>query len=132
MKLILHKGLFVRAEDGDDSTASRDSFVVRDVGNVTSESAFTFEFGVRPAEEAKALGVDLDLPALPFQLQIRYTKLDGMKCIRIISREQKATRDRDQAEEAANVDVLGLNAVQKSAKIAQKGEYTYGTISPVL
>jgi hypothetical protein len=61
-------------------------------------------------------------------VQIRYTKLDGMKCIRIISREQKATRDREQAELAANVDVLGLNAVQKSAKIAQKGEYTAGTV----
>lgn len=61
-------------------------------------------------------------------VQIRYTKLDGMKCIRIISREQKATRDREQAELAANVDVLGLNAVQKSAKIAQKGEYTAGMV----
>jgi hypothetical protein len=53
-----------------------------------------------------------------------------MKCIRIISREQKATRDREQAELAANVDVLGLNAVQKSAKIAQKGEYTFGKPPP--
>jgi len=127
VKLILHKGLFVRAEDGEDEkerSTTKDSFITRDVGNVTTESAFAFEFGVRPIEEAKALGIDLELSALPFQLQIRYTKLDGMKCIRIISREQKATRDREQAELAANVDVLGLNAVQKSAKIAQKGEYT--------
>jgi hypothetical protein len=73
VKLILHKGLFVRGEDGEDKdeqSASKDSFVTRDVGNVTSESAFTFEYGVRPVEEAKALGVDLELPALPFQLQV--------------------------------------------------------------
>jgi hypothetical protein len=74
VKLILHKGLFVRAEDGEDEKAqstTKDSFITRDVGNVTTESAFAFEFGVRPIEEAKALGIDLELGALPFQLQVR-------------------------------------------------------------
>jgi len=40
---------------------------------------------VKSAEEVK----NKQLSALPFQLQIRYTKLDGMKCIRVITREQK-------------------------------------------
>lgn len=78
VKLILHKGLFVRAEDGEDEKAqstTKDSFITRDVGNVTTESAFTFEFGVRPIEEAKALGIDLELGALPFQLQVRISPL---------------------------------------------------------
>jgi hypothetical protein len=80
VKLILHKGLFVRSEDGEDEKEhSKDSFVTRDVGNVTSESAFAFEFGVRPVEEAKALGVDLDLPSYPFQLQVPFFLLSRQR-----------------------------------------------------
>eukprot|EP01089_Gocevia_fonbrunei_P004561 TRINITY_DN1459_c0_g2_i1.p1 TRINITY_DN1459_c0_g2~~TRINITY_DN1459_c0_g2_i1.p1 ORF type:complete len:150 (+),score=51.38 TRINITY_DN1459_c0_g2_i1:24-452(+) len=47
-----------------------------------------------------------------------------MKCIRIISNEQKVTWDTAQAEQAAKVDILGMNAIQTSAKIAQGGSYT--------
>jgi len=36
---------------------------------------------------------------LPFQLQIIYTKLDGMKCMRVISKKQPITFDRSEAEE---------------------------------
>lgn len=87
------------------------------------------------------------LNALPFQLQISYTKLNGMKCIRVITREQKGmslnsfllfsgsthpitilyhtvTWDRSEAERTAKVDVLGLNAMQQTAQIAQQGRYS--------
>jgi len=60
---------------------------------------------------------------LPFQLQIIYTKLDGMKCMRVISKKQPITFDRSEAEEKANIKILGLHAVQTSAKLASKGDY---------
>jgi hypothetical protein len=126
VKLLLHRGLFVRDDAAEDPQHdSRLSQVERDVGNVTSESSFTFEFGVRTAEEMAKLEIDTkNLKTLPFQLQIRYTKLNGMKCMRVISKEQPVTYDKQLAEREANIDVLGLNCVQQAAKIAQKGDYT--------
>jgi len=67
---------------------------------------------------------NLKRKTLPFQLHIKYTKLNGMKCVRIISKDQPITWDRAKAEAEAKVDVLGLNAVQTTAKLARKGSYT--------
>ncbi len=88
---------------------------------------------MRPEAEVKELGLNTtDIKSLPFQLQIRYTKLDGTKCIRIISKEQPVTWDKQQAEQHANVDILGLNSVQQAAKAAQQGDYMQGTALPHL
>jgi len=94
----------------------------KDVGNVTSESAFTVEYAVNKSNMMTK--ENLKLTCLPFQLHIRYTKLNGMKCIRIISKVEDITWDTTKAEKEANVDVLGLNAVQTTARMAQEGHYT--------
>ena len=36
---------------------------------------------------------------VPFQVQIHYTKKDGMKCLKVITNSQKVTKDRAQMEE---------------------------------
>jgi len=61
---------------------------------------------------------------LPFQVQILFTKLDGMKCVRVITKLQPVTFDKQVAEAKANIAVLGMNAVQQSAKLASKGKYS--------
>lgn len=63
-----------------------------------------------------------DILTLSVLLQIHYQKLDGMKCLRVISKSQPITLDRKVAEEKANIAVLGLHAVQKSAQMASKGK----------
>lgn len=112
-KLLLHKGLFIRSEE------SQQSFEIKDVGNVTAETTITFEYGVRKnANEFK------ELKELPFQVQILFTRLDGMTCMRVISRLQPITESKEQAEEEADVAVLGQNAAQQCAQLASKGDYT--------
>jgi len=119
VKLVMHNGLFIRKDGVDSEQTEKHSFVTKEVGNVTSESSFTFEYGVKDAKEVKEKG----LSALPFQLQINYTKLNGAKCIRVITREQKVTWDRQKAETDVNLNVLGQYAMQQTANIAFGGHY---------
>jgi len=113
----MHKGLYIRLDDLHESEKSSD---VREVGNVTSETGVTFEYGVRANYKKDDFN---KLTHLPFQIQIEYTRLDGMKCLRVISKKQVVTFDRKEAEDKANIAVLATNAVHQSAKMASKGDY---------
>jgi len=119
---MLHKSLFVREEGGQEkkqqSNQGQMYRVVRDVGNVTKETELTYEYGVREGGElAENVG-------LPFQVQITYTKLDGAKYIRVISKKFQTTTDRNKAELAANVEVLSTHSAQVGAQLAKDGNYT--------
>eukprot|EP01114_Cavostelium_apophysatum_P023522 TRINITY_DN888_c0_g1_i2.p1 TRINITY_DN888_c0_g1~~TRINITY_DN888_c0_g1_i2.p1 ORF type:complete len:545 (+),score=140.04 TRINITY_DN888_c0_g1_i2:103-1737(+) len=74
-EIHLHKGLLVKSDE-------KEGQIVTDVGNVTQESTTTFEYGIRGNFDKKLFA---NLKELPFQIQIRYTKLDGMKCLRVRS-----------------------------------------------
>mmetsp|Transcript_29123 Transcript_29123/g.28177 ORF Transcript_29123/g.28177 Transcript_29123/m.28177 type:complete len:92 (+) Transcript_29123:679-954(+) len=68
---------------------------------------------------------DIDLTKLdsfPFQAQITYTSLDGAKCIRVISCQQQINNDREYLEKNANYQILSMNAIQQSSKMAKKGQ----------
>ncbi len=118
--VVLHKGLYIRSDAEDDVLADNNvpttttatnndnnnnskikSSEVRDIGNVTRESNLTFEYGIRSNFKKEEFN---QLKALPFQLQIRYTRLDGMKCMRTISKSQPVTFDRKVAEDRANIE----------------------------
>jgi hypothetical protein len=43
--------------------------------------------------------------------------------MRCISKTQPITFDRSVAEENVNLEVLGVNAIQQTAKLASKGDY---------
>jgi hypothetical protein len=62
-------------------------------------------------------------------VQIYYTKLDGSKYVRTISRKFEVTQDRSQAEANADIAVLGTHAVQKARNIsARRLAYMKGTV----
>lgn len=74
--------LYCRYQEG--VTGSK---LFRDIGNVTEETKFSFEYSTRPPSEVPA-GILDGLTELPFQVQIRYTRLNGMQCVRVITRSQ--------------------------------------------
>jgi len=118
--ILLHRGLEIRGEDVTADTKNNAS-QAKDIGNVTKESGVTFQYAVRKdinKEEFKNLKV------MPFQVQIHFRRLNGMKCLRVITKSQQLTFDRKVAEENANIAVLGMNAVQQSAHLASKGKYS--------
>ena len=123
-KVKLHKALEFRNEDLANLSADK-SMLIRDVGNVTEESEITFEYRVKDPEElAKLADFDADkIEQIPFQTIIEYTKLDGMKCIRTITKVQQVTDDVEKAKQDVKVDILAVNAAQQASKLAMKGNF---------
>lgn len=124
MKVIIHKGLEFRNEEEENLNKEK-NVLTKEFGNVTAESEMTFEYKVKVIEELeKATDFDIKtIPELPFQTQIEFTKLDGMKCIRVITKVQQVTNDRKEVEAEADVEVLGVNCVQQAAKLARRGSF---------
>jgi len=95
-----------------------------------SDTDLTFSFALRK-------GINLSTPSLknplPFQLQIRYTKLDGSKFLRLINTIKPTTFDRTQAEETDMPDtaILGVNCIHRSAEAAHKGDYQAARINMI-
>ena len=116
-RIVLHKALAFRNEQG---AGGRE--LVRNVGNVTAETAETVEFSVR--RDARELLGGADGGRVPFQVQISFTTRSGQRCMRVITQMKDITADRAVAEKAAHVGVLGLNSVRQSARHAEAGNLT--------
>lgn len=110
MKVIIHKGLDYRNEEEQNLNAYK-NVLSREFGNVTRDSEMTFEYKVKELEELeKSTDFDISkLTQLPFQTQIEFTKLDGMKCIRVITKVQQISNDRKEVEAEVDAEVLGTN-----------------------
>lgn len=84
------------------------------------DADLAFGFGPHPCRPFAA-GV---LPStLSVQVQIRYTKQDGTKFLRIITRELPVTADRSVAEADIDSSVLSVYAIRRSAEFAHKADY---------
>ena len=64
-----------------------------------------------------------DLKEVPCQAQIHYTSINGHKFMRVLTRIQALTKDRNIAESKADVRVIHSMAAQKSAALVQQGKY---------
>lgn len=126
MKVIIHKGLEFRNEEEENLNAQK-NVLTRHLGNVTADSEMTFEYKVKDLEELeKAKDFDIEkLTQLPFQTQIEFTKLDGMKCIRVITKVQQISNDRKEVEAEVDADILGVNVVQQAARLARRGSFRH-------
>jgi hypothetical protein len=56
-------------------------------------------------------------------VQLVFSKLNGMKCLRVATASIKLTEDRTLAEKGANITVIGTHAAQRAAKYAKDGDY---------
>ena len=146
VKLLLHKGLSLvkvdasklipgapRSESAMDVSA--ESSAEQSVGNAYDDSELTFEYEVGNSaklkelfdERARILSLPGELPeefkTLPFQVQITFTKLDGSKCLRTITRTQAITHNRTLVEQSADTGMLGAHAWAQSARLAEQGHY---------
>ncbi|GAM19920.1 hypothetical protein SAMD00019534_030950 [Acytostelium subglobosum LB1] len=94
------------------------SRLVQEYSNVTAQTDLSFMFGLRPRITKDAL-----LREYPFQCQIKYTRLDGMRCMRVVSCSKLATQKKEEAEKDVNLSLLGLAFTQHSGKMADKGDF---------
>jgi len=111
--MLLNKALTFRHEKN-----TEDNKALRVIGNVTQESIITFEYYPKNKEELK------NTKDVCFQVQIKFTKLDGSKCVRIMSKRVEITHDRLEAEKHVNVNIVGLHSQVQAAKKGAEGKYT--------
>lgn len=52
-----------------------------------------------------------------------FSKLNGMKCMRVATASIQLTEDRAVAETQANIAVIGTHAAQRAARYAKEGEF---------
>eukprot|EP01133_Synstelium_polycarpum_P002265 gene2265-2567_t len=114
VSLVLHPSLELSRYDSK-ACLSR---IVLDFANVTAETDLSFMFRSR-ARSAK----DPVMREYPFQVQIKYTKLDGMRCMRVLSASKLSTTKLEDAERNANISLLGLAFTQHCAKMAAESDY---------
>eukprot|EP01120_Amphizonella_sp_Union-15-10_P010325 TRINITY_DN4115_c0_g1_i1.p1 TRINITY_DN4115_c0_g1~~TRINITY_DN4115_c0_g1_i1.p1 ORF type:complete len:689 (+),score=169.17 TRINITY_DN4115_c0_g1_i1:2-2068(+) len=87
---------------------------VKEVGNVTADIDLTFSFKVTEAVESANI---------PYQAQISYTRPDGAKILRVLTKMMPLTSDRSLIEKDLQSSIIALHAVHTSAELAQFGEY---------
>mmetsp|Transcript_23213 Transcript_23213/g.20586 ORF Transcript_23213/g.20586 Transcript_23213/m.20586 type:complete len:322 (+) Transcript_23213:215-1180(+) len=124
MKVYLHTAMEFRNEEEEFLNEQKNIFT-KEYGNVTSDSEVTFEYKVKSVEELrKSKDFDIkNLSKIYFQTQIFYTKLDGMKCIKVSSHVQEISHDREELEKEADVEMIGVNFIQQSAKLGRGGKF---------
>lgn len=117
----INRGLTFR--NADDIVVNQTT-LKQELGNVTADTEFTFEYYVRPQRELEAMGIDLELiDKLTFQTQIHYTTLDGNVYMRVVTATQEITNDKDDAEREIDIEVIGINAAQSASKAVQQGRF---------
>lgn len=117
---ILPKGITWRRIDEKESSLHGSAFS-RDIGSITADSDISVEYGIVDPKNSEEF--IKSHKKIPVQFQIKYTKRDKSKYVRVITSALDATQDRNVAELNCNLSVIGLNAVQQSAKMAQAGEF---------
>lgn len=115
--MILHNVFCFR-----DEAHADDCCLTNKVGSVTEDSELLFEFGVRKTA-ADTLKTSKPGATFPFQVQILYTKPNGMQCLRVQTAYREATTKQEKAEESMNVAMCSAMAAQQSARQAQEGDY---------
>jgi len=126
LRFLISSKMYVRSSGatlGDgmelEEKEDRANHVEKDIGNVNADSDVSLEYGVKPDADFTKEKLDY----LPFQVQIHYTRLDGSKCVRVITKRQKATTEKQEALQDVDLSVLSHNAVQQTAIMAQMGDY---------
>eukprot|EP01125_Pyxidicula_operculata_P008162 TRINITY_DN275_c0_g2_i1.p1 TRINITY_DN275_c0_g2~~TRINITY_DN275_c0_g2_i1.p1 ORF type:complete len:1179 (+),score=388.10 TRINITY_DN275_c0_g2_i1:39-3575(+) len=98
----------------------------REYGNVTTDTDLTFAF--RPRKLYDDLEEE-ERKSIPIQVQISYSRPDGAKIERIITRLLPATFDRDEMEKKIKGSIISMRAIHYSAELAQKGDYKEARIN---
>jgi len=131
LHFLLSSHMYVRSvhDDGSDmvdvqeekgrEAKTKTNRVEKEIGNVNAASDISFEYGVKPEADLTNSGIEF----LPFQVQIHYTRLDGSKCVRVVTKRQKTTAQMEEALREVDYSVITHNAQQQAGIMAQRGDY---------
>ena len=121
----LHKMMSFRNESPL-SLKHEGSTLVKEIGNATNETETYIEYNFKSSEEIVKNFQDIDLSkidAIPFQSIIEYTSKLGDKCIRVVTKLQKISSNKEEIAKDAKYEILSVNAMKKSSALAKEGNY---------
>ena len=84
---------------------------------------FTFEYGMKPISQLLSME-DIDMATIthfPFQTQIKYTALNGDKCLRVITQKLEVSSEREELTQQADADLVQQNCLMQGSKQARAG-----------
>ncbi|KAJ3439133.1 hypothetical protein M0812_15155 [Anaeramoeba flamelloides] len=114
LEMILHKSLYLYDED-DRKIGAR---MEKEVGNITEGIELSFNYGVKKDADEDLFS---NKEKVPFQAQIKYTKLDGSKWLRIITQYLNTTKDVEKVIADLDYSVMNQNVIPRASKWALKG-----------
>ena len=123
IKINLNKCLTFRDEEKINMN-NEGSSILKKLGNVTKEKEDYFEFKFKHAKKLAEINeINFDeLENLIFQVEITYKKKNGGKYIRVISKNLKVSDDKEKIHKQADFNIISTLQIQKSAKLAGKGD----------
>jgi hypothetical protein len=125
LTIKLHRLLKFREEDP--KLLKHDgSTLVKDLGNVNPDKEICIEYGFKPSQEIVGRYSEININHLEevlFQTIIEYTNTFGRRLMRVITKKQKISSDKEEVSKISNCSILSLNAMQKSSLIAKEGDY---------
>ena len=96
----------------------------KDLKSATDDTELTFEF--LTDKNTKYTLKKTEENPLIFQTQIIYTKPDGSRCLRVITKAFDPTDIRKESVAVANVAVVAQHAVRKAGRLAQVRKFKEG------
>jgi len=87
------------------------------MGSATADTEVVIEFQINQSN----LGFKTE--KLPFQLHVIFTRPDGSKSLRVVTKCLPLTYNKQLAESTGNFDVLAIHVLQKSGRLARFGHY---------
>ena len=123
MKINLNKCMTFRDQDKKDLTNDFSS-LSKKLGNVTRETENYYELKFKHASKLAEMNeIDFDqLKNLIFQTEILYKNVKGGKYIRVITKNLIVSDNKEEINKVANMNIVSTLQIQKSAKLAGKGD----------
>ncbi|CAI2385496.1 unnamed protein product [Moneuplotes crassus] len=124
LKVKLNRALEFRNENEEDLSSDK-TLLTRKIGNVNEDSQVTFSYKIKDLVDLKKLDrFTLDeLNYIPFQCIVEFTKLDGKKCIRTITKILKSSDDKAQIEEEVDIGIIAVSAAHQASNLARQGKF---------
>lgn len=124
VEVNLHKSIEFKNEEPQ-NLSFMNSRLRKKVGNATAVSSFSFAYNLKADNELNELGINKEqLQTIPIQAVIEYVSLEGMKCVRVISKRQPVTFDREKAKGSSKLEVLARAGRRQAAWYAEQGRFS--------
>jgi len=123
MKINLNRCMTFRDQDEKDLT-NEFSSLSKKLGNVTKETENYYELKFKHTSQLAEMNeIDFDkLKNLIFQAEISYQNVKGGKYIRVITKNLIVSDNKEEINKVANMNIVSTLQIQKSAKLAGKGD----------